>query len=396
MNTLPWWHHEGFSISAQGITLDDVALQDLAQQYGTPLFVYSRQTVRRQIDQLLVALRAIAADARLFYAMKANRNRDLLQLIADMDGVGVDTCSPRELELARTCGFAAARISFTASMLSDRDLAAVAQEGVHCTLDSFSALLRYGRLVERQTPVGLRFDAGVQVGYGLDARLVYGNSKFGFALDEVTAALEIATRAGLVVDQVHVHLGWGIQGESAPLFEEALARVAQIARQIPQLRTVNVGGGLGGRYRAEDTPLTVEQWAAAIARHIAPLGVSVACEPGTFVVGPAGVLVVEVNTVERRRGVNWVGVDAGFALNPCPALYHIPLAIVPLDRPYEPPTDAYTIVGPINEATDVWAHDYPLPTLHERELLALLPAGAYAMSMASDHCLRGQAQEVVV
>ena len=91
-----------------------------------------------------------------------------------------------------------------------------------------------------------------------------------------------------------------------------------------------------------------------------------------------------------------MGVDAGFALNPCPALYHIPLAIVPLDRPYEPPTDAYTIVGPINEATDVWAHDYPLPALHERELLALLPAGAYAMSMASDHCLRGRALEVVV
>jgi diaminopimelate decarboxylase len=392
----PWWHHDGFSVGAQGLALDAVALQDLAQQYGTPLFVYSRQTVRRQIEHLLTALRGVSADAQLFYAMKANRCRELLHCIAGLDDIGVDTCSPREIEMARAQGFAPERISFTASMLSNRDLAAVARDGVHCTLDSFSALQRYGRFVDRGTPVGLRFDVGVRAGYSDDARLAYGDSKFGFAPDEVTAALTVATTAGLVVDQVHLHLGWGLQAASAPLFEEALARLAQIARRIPALRTVNVGGGLGGRYRAEDTPLTVDQWAAAIERHLAPLGVRVACEPGTFVVGPAGVLVVEVNTVERRRGVTWVGVDAGFALNPCPALYHIPIVVVPLHAPYAVPTCRYTIVGPINEATDVWARDYPLPPLREGSLLALLPAGAYAMSMASDHCLRGMAHEVVV
>jgi diaminopimelate decarboxylase len=394
--TLPWWHHDGFSAHPHGLALDGVALADLAQYAGTPLFVYSRQTVRRQLDHLRATLQDVAAEVQLFYAMKANRHPDLLRFIASLDGVGVDTCSPREIALARACSFAPARISFTASMLSDRDLVAVAHEGVHCTLDSFSALQRYGRLVPPGTGVGLRFDVGVRVGYGQDARLVYGASKFGFALDEAATANTVATRAGLKVDQVHVHLGWGIQAESAPLVEEGFARLAAVARQLPAVRTINVGGGLGGRFRGADSPLPVEQWAAAIRRQLTPLGLGVACEPGTFVAAPAGVLVVEVNTVERRRGVTWVGVDAGFALNPCPALYNIPIEVVPLHAPYAPPTCDYTIVGPINEATDVWVRNYALPQLHEGDLLALLPAGAYAMSMASDHCLRGMAHEVVV
>ena len=165
---------------------------------------------------------------------------------------------------------------------------------------------------------------------------------------------------------------------------------------VPGLAWVNVGGGLGARYRAADHPLSLAHWAGSIARHLAPLGVPVACEPGTLVVGAAGVLLVTVNTVEARRGLTWVGVDAGHPLNPCPALYGIPLEVVSADRPLASPTGSFAVVGHINEAGDVWEAEARLPAPAEGDILALLPSGAYAASMASQHCLRGAYSEVLI
>jgi diaminopimelate decarboxylase len=173
-------------------------------------------------------------------------------------------------------------------------------------------------------------------------------------------------------------------------------RLAAVAQQIPSLTTVNIGGGLGGRFRAADHPLGLSTWSALLRRHLAPLAVTVACEPGTFVAAPAGVLLVQVNTVEERRGKRWIGVDAGYAINPCPALYDIPIEIVPLRQPLAQAVRVCHVAGHINESYDIWAHDYPMPDVREGDLLALLPAGAYGASMASDHCLRGQAQEIVL
>jgi diaminopimelate decarboxylase len=126
------------------------------------------------------------------------------------------------------------------------------------------------------------------------------------------------------------------------------------------------------------------------------LGVTIACEPGTFVAAPAGVLLAEVNTVEKRRGIHWIGVNAGFALDPCPAFYGIPLVAVPVERPLAPSTHSYHVAGHINESCDIWAKAQVLPEIQEGERLALLPAGAYGASMASDHCLRGGVAEIVL
>jgi diaminopimelate decarboxylase len=376
--------------------LDGVPLADLAQQHGTPLYVYSRATIQRQLRQLQAALAAAVDRYAVYFAVKANRCLGVLQAVCAVPGVGADACSPREVDLARQAGFAPAQISFNAGMLSDRDLAAVAGAGVHCTLDSFSALRRYGALVPAGTPVGLRFNPGVRVGYGSDTRAAYGNAKFGFEPEECRQALHVAETAGLVVDSVHTHVGWGLPEAAAGEIERAFMRLAAVAKQIPRLATVNIGGGLGGRFRAADHPLELSTWSALIRQHLTRLGVAVACEPGTFVAAPAGVLLVEVNTVEERRGKRWIGVDAGYAINPCPALYNIPIEIVPLRQPLAEPVQACHVAGHINESYDIWAHDYPLPDVREGDLLALLPAGAYGASMASDHCLRGRVQEIVV
>ncbi|MFN8491646.1 MAG: hypothetical protein U0350_28870 [Caldilineaceae bacterium] len=399
-----WWQHESLVADETGLLLDQVPLVNLADQYGTPLYVYSRATIQRQIAQLQALLAQVSHCAMIYYAMKANRHPAVLQAVRAMAtveaarwvGVGIDACSLREVDWALGHEFAVEDISFNAGMLATSELAQLAARRVHCTLDSFSALRRYGALVPRGTAVGLRFDPGVIASYGHNPQTAYSQSKFGFEADEWEAALATATQAGLVVDTLHIHIGWGLAEESANLVGQAFARLSSLARRIPGLQTINIGGGLGGRYQKTDQPLQLCTWQRLIEQHLTPLAVVIACEPGTYIAAPAGVLIVEVNTVEKRRGIHWLGVDAGFAIGPCPALYNIPLAAVALERPLAPCTQRYHVAGNMNESCDIWAKQQLLPEIQEGERLALLPAGAYGASMASDHCLRGLVREVVV
>jgi diaminopimelate decarboxylase len=391
----PWWLGEAIGAGDHGLTLEGHAVAELARRHATPLYLYSRTQVRRQAAALRQALESTSLRWRIYYALKANRHPPLVEVLRD-EGVGIDACSPREVALALELGFPKEQVSVTGSMLSNRDLDAFAESGVHLNLDSLSALRRWGERVPRGTGVGLRLDPGVQVGYSGDPKLDYGNSKFGFYPDQLDRAVAAARDAGLRVDTLHIHCGWGLQMGALPRFEWALRMLVDFARGLPGLEVVNVGGGLGARRRAEDAPLGLGPWASALEESLSPLDVCVACEPGTLLVDSSGVLVVEVNTVEEKWGTNWAGVDAGHAVNLYAAHYGLPMEIAHVARPLAAPAAEYTIAGNINESNDVFAQDVWLPELREGDLLALLPAGAYGSSMASDHCLRGMATEVAL
>lgn len=384
-----WWTTESLAVTPVGLRLDGVELVQLAREQGTPCFVYSARRIRHNLDAIREAM---PARSLIQYAMKANRSHRVLDVIREYGGVGIDACSPGEVALALEAGFRPAEISFNASMLSDRDLDAVVASGVPVILDTFSALRRYRARVPRGTPIGLRFDPDVRAGY--TSHLAYGRAKFGFDLADFADVLHAASDFEVV--GLHIHLGWGLREEAAGAVDLAFARLASLARRVPSLVWVNVGGGLGARYRGADRPLSLSRWGRALHEHLAPLGVAVVCEPGTAVVSDAGVLLVQVNTVERRRGVTWVGVDAGHAVDPCPVFYGIPIEVVHASCPAEPVAGRYRVVGHINEASDVWATDVELPEVGEGDILAFLPAGAYAASMASNHCLRGSYAEVLI
>ncbi|MCB9639444.1 MAG: hypothetical protein H6727_11185 [Myxococcales bacterium] len=392
----PWWKHESYTLQDNDLLLDGVSLQALAKQHGTPLYVYSKATVARQLQRMEDVLSQAVREHKIYYAMKSNRHPAILETVRSLGNIGIDTCSPREVQWAMSHGFAASEISYNAGMLSNRDLQTLVEAKVHCTLDTFSAIRRYGALTPQGTSIGLRFNPGISAGYGDNPRLSYGQAKFGFEADDADEALAATQRAGLIVDSIHMHLGWGLPQKSHEKVDEAFARLAKIARKMPKLESINVGGGLGGRYIVSDNPLLLESWGEAIHRHFHALDTKVICEPGTFVVAPAGVLLVEVNTIERRRGRCWLGVDAGFAVNLNPALYGIPLTAISLRQPLAEHTEDYTIAGNINEAGDIWSPSQLLPPLEEGDILAFVPAGAYGSSMSSDHCLRGQAAEIAI
>ncbi|MFN7146341.1 MAG: diaminopimelate decarboxylase [Myxococcota bacterium] len=393
--TTSWWSTPSLAAGPDGLALDGHPLVTMAREHGTPTYVYSRAHAVRRLGELRGALADTGLDHRAYYALKANRHPPLVGALVEA-GAGIDACSPREVAYARELGVPADAISFNAGMLSERDLDRVVAAGCHVTLDARSALRRYGARVPRGTRVGLRLDPGVEAGYGHDPKVVYGNAKFGFLHADLDAAVAAATDAGLVVDTLHTHCGWGLQADDLAGVDLAFARLAAAAGRVPSVRTVNVGGGLGARQREADAPLPLDAWAGLLRRHFGPLGVTVACEPGTFLVAHAGVLLCEVTQVERKGDVLWAGLDAGHNVNVYAAHYGIPLEIVPVARPDAPRDTPTHVAGNLNEAGDVFARDRMLPRLHEGDIVALLPAGAYGATMASDHCLRGWPAEVTV
>lgn len=390
----PWWAHESYDVTDADISLDGESLAVLGKKYGTPLYIYSAKTIQRQLRTLQGLLDQAVSRSRIYYAMKSNRHPGVLEAVRGMKGVGLDTCSPREVDLALQSGFLAEDISFNAGMLSNRDFAHLAETGVHCTLDSYSSLRRYADVAKKGQAVGLRFNPGVKASYGGSSKMAYGQSKFGFEPDELKSVLDHCQSLGLMVDTIHMHIGWGITQENQSLVDEAFERLASLAKSVKGLARVNVGGGLGGKYTSADQPLALMEWSGLIKKHFAPLGIEVICEPGTVISAPSGVLLTEVNTVEYRRGTWWVGLDAGFAVNLNAAHYGIALTPVLVKNPLGAPIQPYSLVGNINEAGDIWLRDVPLPEVSEGDLLAWLPAGAYGSSMASDHCLRGRPQEI--
>jgi diaminopimelate decarboxylase len=384
----PWWAQGALAATADGLSIEGVPVADLARRHGTPVYLYSLAEVGRQVAGLRDALRSTGAPFRIHYAMKANRFAPVLRAVREHGDVGIDACSPREVAQALGAGFAPGEISVTTSMASNRDLDAFAQAGVHVNLDSFSALRRYAARVPRGTRVGLRLDPAIVAGYG--------DTKFGFAHQDFDRALRAAETAGLRVSALHVHCGWGLQMEALPQLEWLYGRLAEFASRAPSVDTVNVGGGLGVRRRDADRPVALSAWADALRRILAPLGRTLACEPGTLLVDTAGLLVAEVNTVEEKAGRTWAGIDTGHNTYVYVAHYALPVELVHVTRPLDPPTHRYAVAGNVNESNDVFDQERALPELREGDLLALLPAGAYGSSMASDHCLRGGVVEVAV
>ncbi|MFO0744053.1 MAG: diaminopimelate decarboxylase [Myxococcota bacterium] len=393
----PFWRTPFLEVTTRGLELAGVPLADVACEAGTPVYVYSRAAIRRQLAELRRVLAGTGLRHRIQYAMKSNRCPDVLRVVREEGDIALDACSPREVQRALEVGWKPEEISMTAGMLSSRDLDTLRDQGVHLNLDTRSVLRRWAATPGRRSAaVGLRVNPEISVGWGQEPKLQYGNSKFGFDGDAVLEAAAYAASLGLEVDTLHVHCGWGLQASAGPALLEVYRRLRRWAEAIPTVTTVNVGGGLCPKYRAEDEPLTPDAWAGFIGEAFAGSALTLACEPGTFVMAGSGVLLCEVNTIETRKGGTWAGLDAGHNVNVFAAHYGIPMAILKVSDPLGAATERYHIAGNINEANDVFARDRAMPPLAEGDRVAFWPGGAYGTSMASDHCMRGIPKEVVV
>ena len=394
--TATWWARPGLEVRDGRLSVAGRDAEQVARTHGTPVFAHDLVTVREQAERLRDAMTAVGASTRIRFALKAQREAAFLRFLREETPfVGMDVCSPGEAELALEHGWEPDEISYTGTNVSDGDLDRLLPTGVHLNADLLSQVERLGRRAPG-TNVGIRVNPGIGASHlGGDETKYAGSrpTKFGILPEQLDDAVAIARRHDLTIDTVHYHTGYLYMTESIPIVEEAAARVADMVLALRDhgcpIAEVNTGGGLGVRFREHVTGLDVDAWAAALGRSLGHLGVTVATEPGEYLVKHVATLLAEVVTVEDRgQGHVFVGLDAGWSTANESFVYHIPFQPIVCRSADAAPSRTYTLAGHINEGDDLWAVDVELPEVREGDIIAFPNVGAYNLSMASMHCLR--------
>lgn len=390
-----WWHRDGLSLNGDRLSFAGINPARLAAELETPLFLYDANRIEANLRRLTAALKTISAPSRIFYAMKANRYPGIMTHLKNLRLCGIDVCSPPEMLYALNAGFTENDISYTGTSVSDSDIDILLKyPDVTVNCDSLSMIRRLGRKSPGRG-IGLRINPGSGLGYRQNQLLQYAGSKptkFGIYLSQLAEATALCAQYGLKINGIHFHCGCGYLTPQLPLLEKVLEKVQGFLDKFKELRYVNIGGGLGIPLVQDDAPLDLTAWARLINNHLGGREFEIRMEPGDYIVKDAGILLLEVNTVEEKEGILFLGVNGGFNLHPEPVFYNLPLHIVPC-RLRSGPLLKVTIAGNINEALDIFADGISLPPVHEGDLLAFLNAGGYGSAMSSNHCCRGQFQE---
>ncbi|MFH0726949.1 MAG: diaminopimelate decarboxylase [Pseudomonadota bacterium] len=395
-----WWEREDLRFKGEELLFCGHAVADLAGQFGTPAFFYNGHRLAYNIERIKSALDTIGFAGRynIKYAMKANRFAPLLTYLKSTGLVGIDACSPNEVEHAISCGFRPEEISFTATSLSVRDLERLSRiKGLGMNCDSIRTIRQWGELGSGRD-IGIRVNPAMGIGRAHNEKLQYSGSnttKFGIYREQFEEAVAVARHYGLTVKRIHFHTGCGYLTPQLETWDEIIDACLWFVNKLDRVEIVNVGGGLGVPHTEEDEALDLTRWSRILAGHFLSRPLSIEIEPGDYLVKDAGVLLLTVNTVEKKKDTVFVGVNAGFNIAVEPAVYGLPFHPVPaLLRKGDP--RKVTVVGNINEALDVWYADVTLPPLFEGDCLALINAGAYSSSMSSNHCMRGDFKEFLL
>jgi diaminopimelate decarboxylase len=394
----PWWVRPGLEVADGRLSVAGHDVEQLARRHGTPLFAYDLARYGENARAWQAAFGTTGLPFRLRFAIKANPLPEVLAVFRGVgdpgsaDAIGIDACSPGEVIRAMDCGWRTDEISYTGTNVSERDMDLLLARGIHVNLDAISQIERYGRRAPGGR-IGIRIDPATGAGY--NEHLEYSGTrptKFGIDLDRLDEALAVAGRHRLAVDTIHFHAGSGWLADGLAGFEDALRAAVVAVERVREsghdIGEVNVGGGLGVRARADETQVDLADYANVVARHLAPLGVLVAAEPGDNLAKDAAILLGEVVTIETRRGVTFVGLDIGWNVDCAYFIYGFAQEIVLCRAPIAERTQVVTVAGHINEASDVFAEDYPMPRVEEGDVVAILNAGAYHQAMSSTHCLR--------
>ena len=405
-------HH--FQVKKGQLFAEDVPLSKLADTYGTPLYVYSASTITDHFDRLTAALAPL--DHLICYAVKANSNLAILNLLAKR-GSGFDLVSGGEITRVLKAGGKAAKCNFAGVGKTRAEIEQALAAGVYAfNVESIAELDFINQIAgekRKRAPISIRVNPNVKA--DTHAKITTGTyeNKFGIAFEEIAGLYARAARLkNLKLVGVHMHIGSQIT-EAKP-FVEAVKKMLPLVTDLKakyKIEFFDIGGGLGIVYdpalasgtpqwwqKQKVKPLTPATYGEQVVPLLKPLGLRILVEPGRFMVGNAGVLVTEVLYVKKTGHKTFVIVDAAMNDLIRPAFYESYHEIVPLKaaRNGRGKLVSTDLVGPICESGDVFAKDRPLPAQKAGQRLALLSAGAYGFTMASNYNTRPRVAEVLV
>ncbi|MFJ2365042.1 diaminopimelate decarboxylase [Pseudomonas sp. NPDC087697] len=376
---------------------EGVALSAIAERFGTPTYVYSRAHIEAQY---LAYADALAGTPHLIcFAVKANSNLGVLNVLARL-GAGFDIVSRGELERVLAAGGQPDKIVFSGVGKTRDDMRRALEVGVHCfnveSTDELERLQVVAAELGVRAPISLRVNPDVDAGTHPYISTGLKENKFGIAIaDAEDVYIRAAQLPNLDVVGVDCHIG--SQLTTLAPFIDALDRLLALIDRLSDcgiyLRHIDLGGGLGVRYRDEEPPLAAD-YIKAVRERIDGRDLALVFEPGRFIVANAGVLLTQVEYLKHTEHKDFAIVDAAMNDLIRPALYQAWMDVTAV-RPRATPARAYDIVGPICETGDFLAKDRQL-ALEEGDLLAVHSAGAYGFVMSSNYNTRGRTAEVLV
>ena len=388
---------QAFTYRSGQLCAEDVAVQDLARQYGTPLYVYSRGHLREQYRALAAAMAEVAP--LICYSVKANSNAAVIRTLVD-EGAGLDIVSGGELYRALHAGADAANIVFAGVGKTREEIEyALREQILFFTVESEPEVQRISDCARH---LGLTGRVAFRVNPDVDPQthkyISTGKKENKFGLDPARAVRAYALAAALPnIEIAGLHMHIGSQILTAQPYGAALAKVRDLCLELKRahrtFRYLDIGGGLGIEYKPDQPPLDFAVFAAAVLPHIRELGLRVVMEPGRCLVGNAGLLVCRVQYVKESYK-KFIVVDAAMNDLIRPPLYQAYHEVVAVQTGDAPPR-VYDVVGPVCESSDVLAQGRSLRA-REGDLLAILSAGAYAFVMASNYNSRPRAPEVMI
>ncbi|EPJ8754645.1 diaminopimelate decarboxylase [Pseudomonas putida] len=376
---------------------EGVALSAVAERFGTPTYVYSRAHIEAQYRSYTDALQG--AEHLVCFAVKANSNLGVLNVLARL-GAGFDIVSGGELERVLAAGGRADRVVFSGVGKTREDMRRALEVGVHCfnveSTDELERLQVVAAEMGKVAPVSLRVNPDVDAGTHPYISTGLKENKFGIAIADAEAIyVRAAQLPNLEVVGVDCHIG--SQLTTVEPFLDALDRLLYLVDRLADcgihLRHLDLGGGVGVRYRDEEPPL-VADYIKAIRERVGKRDLALVFEPGRYIVANAGVLLTRVEYLKHTEHKDFAIIDAAMNDLIRPALYQAWMGVSAV-IPREGEGRAYDLVGPICETGDFLGKDRVL-NLAEGDLLAVQSAGAYGFVMSSNYNTRGRCAEILV
>ncbi len=375
--------------------LQGISFHSLADEFGTPLYVYDASKIVRQQQKLKDAFSGMNVNIK--FAAKALTNLSILKLMK-RNGIGVDVVSIQEVQIALKAGFLPTEIMYTPNCVDFEEIIQGVDMGVNINLDNLSVLEKFGKKYGSSYPCGIRLNPHILAGGNLKISTGHSHSKFGISVQQLPAILELVQRYNLVISGLHIHTGSEIT--ETDVFIKMAELLFGIAKDFPALKFLDFGGGFKVSYKTGDRVTNIIEIGQKLGQlfndfnHQHGRKLELWIEPGKYLVSEAGYLLVKVNVVKSTPTVTFAGVNSGLNHLIRPMMYDAYHEIVNVSNP-EGPKKVYTVVGNICE-TDTLGADRELSEVREGDLLVIQNAGAYGYSMASNYNSRFRPAEVLI
>ena len=369
-------------------------LLSIVHTYGCPVYVYDAYKIRSQYERLIKAFAAVPS-LKINYAMKALSNVSILKLMRKL-GAGLDTVSIQEVKLGLHAGFAPEQIIFTPNGVSMEEIEEAASLGVQLNIDNLSILEQFGSK-HPQVPVCIRINPHVMAGGNSKISVGHIDSKFGISIHQVPHILRIVENTKMHINGIHMHTGSDIL--DIDVFLYAAEILFDAAKHFRELKFIDFGSGFKVPYKEGDIQTDIEELGEKLSQRFLEFcklygrDLTLAFEPGKFLVSEAGFFLVKVNVVKQTTSTVFAGIDSGFNHLIRPMFYGATHFIENISNP-QGKKRFYSVVGYICE-TDTFASNRQIAEISEGDILCFRNAGAYCYTMASNYNSRPRPAEVL-